>query len=153
MAYSLIEQSSQDLDIFFSDGEKLIHFASAGGRIPDRLLNSDNYNQIVTNAIAVNSPNFEIEINPNLSEILGLNNQNLESYLTSFTEMAKKGFYSYDKTKIGEFDDQNFHLVAKPKSPLTTNTLFNTHKINVDMIKVEINLPKSFEVFDITKFV
>ncbi len=50
-----------------------------------------------------------IVINPNLNKIVpGFE----ERYLTDFKEMAKKGFFAFDKTVLSNFSELNYHLVA-----------------------------------------
>lgn len=151
MAYSLIEQHSRDLDIFLRDNSKFIHFASAGGMLPERAINSDEYNNLIIEAISQDKSELEIEINPNLIELLGLNQDGLNRYLGSFVEMAKKGFFSYDKSKLGDFEDQTFHLVAKPKQP-TTNLLYEKYKILDKLIITQTDFPTEFKPFNIAEY-
>lgn len=152
MAYSLIEQHSRDLDIFLKDSIKFIHFASAGGLLPERTINSDEYNNLIVEAISKDKSELEVEINPNLIELLGLNQDGLTRYLGSFVEMAKKGFYSYDKSKLGNFEDQTFHLVAKPKQP-TKNLLYEKYKILDKVITSQTDFPTEFITFNISEYI
>jgi hypothetical protein len=151
MAYSLIEQHSRDLDIFLLDSNKLIHFASGGGLLPERAINSDEYNNLILAEISQDLSEFEIEINPNLSELLNLNQENLERYLVSFIEMARKGFYTYDKSKLGNFEDQTFHLVAKPIRP-QQNILFEKYYLFDKIINPRTDFPTEFEPFNISQY-
>lgn len=153
MAYSIIELNSLDLDIFFQDGSKIIHLASAGGLLPERLLNSDSYNENVLNIISNFNPEFEFEVNPNLIEILGINQDNLENYIGSFVEMAKRGFYSYDKSRLGDFEDLTFHLVARPKSPLKPHILFGRYDILEKVITSTSDLPFDFKSFNLSEHI
>ncbi|AQW92100.1 hypothetical protein [Elizabethkingia anophelis] len=151
MAYSLIEQHSRDLDIFLRDSNKFIHFASAGGLLPEQAINSDEYNNLIIEAISSDTSEFEIDINPNLIELLGLNQDSLTTYLESFIEMARKGFFSYDKSKLGDFEDQTFHLVARPRQPIT-DLLHKKYNILDRVITTQTDFPTEFEPFNISEF-
>lgn len=151
MAYSLIEQHSRDLDIFLRDSNKLIHFASGGGLLPERAINSDEYNNLIIAEISRDQSEFEIEINPNLSELLNLNQENLGRYLVSFIEMARKGFFTYDKSKLGNFEDPTFHLVAKPIRP-EPNALFEKYNIFDKIINPRTDFPTEFGPFNISQY-
>ncbi|MFN8296695.1 MAG: hypothetical protein U0T69_10900 [Chitinophagales bacterium] len=153
MAYSPIEQHSRDLDIFLRDSDKFIHFASAGGMLPEGAVNSDVYNNLVIEELSQDNSDSEIEINPNISELLSLTDDDLTDYLASFVEMAKKGFFSYDKSKLGDFEDQTFHLVAKPKSPIKPNVLYEKFKSFEKIINTQKVFPTEFEVFDISEYI
>ena len=147
MAYSIIEQSSLDLDIFFKDEDKIIHLASAGGILPKQLLNSDVYNNRLLNTILTDySFEFQYELNPNLVEILAINQDELENYTKTFIEMAKKGFYSYDKTVLGDFTDQTFHLVARP-----VISSLRPYKIldNFELLNASKILPNDYLTFNL----
>lgn len=145
MAYSKIEQRTLDLNIFFRDNEKIIHLASAGGELPINLLNTDEYNDSFFDEIIELESEIEVDINPNLLEILGTNSENqfnLEQYLYDFVEIAKKGIYSYDKTYIDDPESKKYHLVAKPKNLQTLK--LNTEKL----IKIESKISTNFEIQD-----
>lgn len=154
MSYSIIELNSLDLDIFFKDESKMIHLASAGGLLPERLLNSDSYNKNILDIISNFNSEFEFEVNPNLTEILGISQDGLENYIISFIEMAKRGFYSYDKSKLGDFEDLTFHLVARPKSPLKPNILFRKYdNILENVITATSDLPFNFESLNLSEHI
>lgn len=146
MAYSQIEQSTLDLDLFFKDKNKYIHIASGGGRIPDILANSDNTIEEFKTILNDFKETFEIDVNPSLMEFLDIEENKLELYLESFIKYAKKGFFTYDKTNLGEFNDMTFHLVAKPiKGKLELNKKY-------DFVNSENILPEEFKPFVLTKF-
>ncbi|RWW99609.1 hypothetical protein [Flavobacterium cerinum] len=153
MAYSEIEQSTLDLDIFFTDNKKLIHLASGGGILPDNLIETDAYNDDILKLIPSLNTEFEIEINPNLSEILNLIENGLENYLAGFIEIAKKGFYTYDRSNIGQFNDTTFHLVAKPKTDLNLNEFIEENEIFKTLKVARKHIPQTFDKFDLNLFI
>ncbi|WP_379968571.1 hypothetical protein [Epilithonimonas sp. UC225_85] len=94
MAYSQTEQENLDLDLFFKDSEKQIHIATGGGQIPSRLAEVDNLiENFRQERLDLIIENYEITVNPNLGEILGLNESELLNYLIDFEMIAKKGFF------------------------------------------------------------
>lgn len=152
MAYSEIEQITRDLDVFFSDDNKLIHLATAGGILPNFLTTTDVYNDQILESIANINPDFEIDINPELAQLLNLTEGELDDYLVSFVEMAKKGFYTYDKTLIGEKEDMTFHLVAKPASNIKLSSLYKMYRIE-QIINSNLPLPDKFTTFNLNQLI
>jgi len=147
MAYTLVEQQSKDLDIFFRDKKKLIHIASGGGQIPKQLAENDTENEKFKSEVFNLNQSFEIEISQNLRELLNLDENGYTNYISDFVDMAKRGYYSYDKTKIGDFESPTFHLVAKPKDP-DERMYLNADKL----LKIDEELPDNFESFDLFSY-
>ena len=91
----------------------------------------------------------------NINLNLGLNEIELEFYLRDFRKMAQRGFYSYDKTYIDEFENRFFHLVAYPKiSKSASNEKKIYDKFIQDLFKSKEllrvrKLPINFEPFDL----
>ena len=146
MAYTELEQNTIDLDLYLEDVEKSIHIASGGGRIPERIAQSDiAIEEFKDNLNDINESN-EILINPNLQELLNLNtDEALELYLRDFVKRARQGFYSYDKTYVGEFDDFTFHLVAKPKKK-------SKIEVKHSLLKLDSIMPEEFTTFKLDEY-
>lgn len=120
MAYTLIEQQTRDIDwfIFDSTNFNFCHFASAGGKLPQIIQENDLLNEEFIQIInrSEYKEMFEYEINPNLRDIINIKgDESYDDYTRDFINYAKRGFYSYDKTNINNFDDMTYHLVAYPK--------------------------------------
>ncbi|GEN76921.1 hypothetical protein [Chryseobacterium hagamense] len=148
--YTKIEQLALDIDWFFTDKLEIGFIASAGGKLPDTIAELGNGNQILSSYFRSLPDISEVIINPKLSEILQTSVN--EIYLLDFINMAKKGLYSFDKTKLNDFLDTSYHLVAKPINSLRLNDLpqnilesllktkiydklEHTQEINVEVIK------------------
>lgn len=118
MAYTDIEIYTRDIDWFIYDSSNIhIHVASAGGILPYMIRINDEQNEQnleLTNSLQEIYSEKEIEINPNIIELAQIKEQDLQFYLRDFISMAKKRFYSFDKTNIGNPEDTFYHLVAKP---------------------------------------
>lgn len=145
MAYSIIEQATKDLDIYFKDKFKLIHIASAGGNLPNQLAENDLLNEDFASTITNFEELYEFEVNPNLTGLLNLNDTGLDLYLIDFVLMAKRGFYSYDKTILGDFSNPMFHLVARPILTDNAKAIVNTEIL----LKIGIVLPTHFDSFNL----
>lgn len=144
MAYSIIEQELRDLDIFFKDNKKCIFLTSAGGRIPNILADNDISNEDFSSTVLSLEELYEVEINNNLVELLNLENET--AYLEDFLLMAKRGFYCYDKTNLGNFSDTMFHLVAKPKN---ADKLFKSSKTE-NLLTISLSeLPINYTPFNL----
>ena len=117
MAYSIEQQHSRDIDWYFKDGNgNLIHVASAGGRLPKIIEENDELMDIIHSQILDLPTQFEESINPNLGQFVSFNsNEARELYLEDFVNMARKGIISIDKTKLGNFEDTTYHIVAYKK--------------------------------------
>ena len=117
MSYTLLEQYGRDIDYYFYNiNIGLVHFASAGGRLPSIIEGNDLNNEQLHLSVLDLPSLFEVEINPNLSQILGIEGEQLQTYLVDFVSIAKKGLFSFDKTKISDPEDRTYHVVAWPKS-------------------------------------
>jgi len=150
MAYTEIEQITLDIDLYLKDNKKNIHIASGGGRIPNSLANTDIAIEDFKDRVGTLDESFEIEINSNLSNLLNLTGDgSLENYLEDFRKKARQGFYTYDKTNLGNFEDFKFHLVAKP-----INKKKDT--LNIDdsnLLKIKRDLPEEFEPFNLDEYI
>ena len=144
MGYSKFEQETTDLDLYFRDSEKDVHIASGGGRIPEAINLLEQQIESFKDNWLIIEEEYEIEINPNLKELLNLSKDGYEFYIGDFEKNAKKGFYSYDKTNLGNLEDSTFHLVAKPKFRGGTEM----RAIGLPQIS-SANLPSEFKVFNI----
>lgn len=149
MAYSIIEQETKDLDLFFKDNDKPIHIASAGGQIPFLLAENDIQNEEFSSEVSTLEEIFEIETNPGLIDLLNITTENLQAYLNDFISMARKGFYSYDKTNLGDFENAYFHLVAKPKPLMDLKISTLTEKL----LKIDTVLPTDFTSFNLFELI
>ena len=147
MAYLVIEQETLDLDLYLNDPKKRIHIASGGGRIPNRIAEFDSVIEEFKETVEEMSEVEEIEVNPNLIELLNLNENSLQTYLESFLDKARKGFYSYDKTKLENKQDYTFHLVAKPKDDQTFQASNNDNLPKIDKV-----LPTDFKPFILKEY-
>ena len=144
MAYSQIDLQTSDFDIFLFDLKKAVHLASGGGNLPTPLYETDRHNESVSAALNNFEGEFDIEINP--TEL------SAGSDLSSFIAFAKKGFYTYDKTFPGNFEDTTFHLVAKPKQPFTNQYIFEKYSIERSILSTKTIIPENFEPFNLKDF-
>ena len=163
--YSIEYQLTHDIDYFFvqdfGNETKSIHIASNGGVMPDRLgsmafiqncqnqafnlsmqfdyvLNMDYLNQLnaedfpsieeMAESDFMNTPHYTQFDNTNLPHHIKL-------YAYSFVEMARRGFWSFDRLTDGSGEDMLnsedraniYKLIARPKLP--ENGRFNMPKV------------------------
>lgn len=137
--YSAQYQLAKDIDWFFVAGNIPVHVASGGGLLPD-IINSKESLRRLQHRINNLEPIWEasdliynesflegyaahIRENMNLYSNEGRDqeifhdvvNYFREAYLQSFKEMAMRGFVSIDRTNIGDWSDNSYHLVCRPK--------------------------------------
>ena len=135
-----IEESillTRDLDIFFGheiDGEvRPVHCATFGGLLPEELNDEDYIYGCLYEVISTPDMFFtedEIFIEKyNVDYILGANtpeglltiDERKNAYIRTFVNMARKGFWSYDRYHSPhsepEPEDNRYLLIARPKTP------------------------------------
>jgi hypothetical protein len=161
MAYTINQQYALDIDWYFLDWlGNIIHITSAGGRLPNYIAERDKDNESLNAYFRGLRMNFEVTRNPLLEEFveleeLGIEEDGklpLERYEEDFISMAKRGLYSYDKTILGNFDDTQYHLVAKPS---TNPKLLDLLPINIRLLLYQPNnrrVSGEFNIIDIGLF-
>lgn len=118
MKYSNNYMYSKDIDWFFSINNQFIHVASAGGLLPKQINDRDELRNIQKKVFELPyiHNQEEIELNqPFLIKRFNNNINGINNYLTSFVEMAMKGFISMDRTNLENLNDNRYHIVCMPK--------------------------------------
>ncbi len=125
---------SRDFDIFFAQEVRgrirLVHCATFGAILPEEL-NDDDYiaeciNRAESSFLFLSSEDIEIEeenvnhiLGANLPEGLLNNEERRHAYIRTFVNMARKGYWSYDRYHSPHTepsrDDNRFLLIAHPK--------------------------------------
>ncbi|HTI60042.1 hypothetical protein [Mucilaginibacter sp.] len=111
-----IEQQTLDIDWFFTNYEEIGFGASAGGKLPKSVAQSSENQRLLSVFFDSMPQTSPIIINPELNKFI--TNGVDDRYLNDFVIMAKRGLFAYDKTKMNNFSDPYYHLVAKPVNPL-----------------------------------
>lgn len=125
--YTESEIYTRDIDWFCAINGVYVHVASAGGDIPNFINDFGVLRPGQRAAEALEDINTDDEVHINEAFLRGMN-VNLEHYLPSFIRMAKKGFYSFDRTNVDNPEDDHYHLVAWPSHPV--NNVENIPEIN-----------------------
>lgn len=129
MKYSEAYQRTRDIDWFFRTGNRFIHVASNGGKLPNFV---NNVNRLRNEQAAVSLLNNIKDVQVDITDYVNVRtqasveevqknnimvdiNQLRESYLSSFVAMAQKGFYSFDRALN---DESKYILVCGPKTPI-----------------------------------
>ena len=156
MEYTIEDQFSIDIDWFFIDQQGNVgHVASGGGQFPVSISKSKEMCELLQSfferydLVSLN----KFSINSELKKIVGFNNSYEETkYLKDFILMAQKGLYSFDKTILGNFIDDNYHLVAKPLNPLNIKMLPDDISIILrrTVIDSDLSILNSLKISDIS---
>lgn len=162
---TIIEASnSDDLDIFLYDDEKIIHIATAGMKLINRLNEIDYDLQFDRKKVLAYRRRINFETNPGIKR---KNIIELKYYKYFFELMALRGFYSYDKVNIDNPLDYKFQLISRPiyESEILVSTdkynqivlgdRFSSKSYNYDInfIKAKKNFPSNFRYFDLKEYV
>lgn len=113
--FTIVYQRSHDIDWFARKGNVMIHAMSYGGLLPSSV------NQWTTNLnmmrMAYRLPMEDVEVVYSEYAERMMREGNVEGeearerYLRHFTDMAKRGFWSFDR----DLQDENlYHLIARP---------------------------------------
>ena len=130
MVYSESYQKTRDIDWFFRAGDRCIHVASNGGKLP-YLINDIEHLRTLQAQVSMLEEIKGIEVLVNEQYVgdriaaaansywqNGYENVTLEQirgfYLSSFMSMARKGFYSYDRVP----DENAYMFICGPKNPV-----------------------------------
>ncbi|WP_433811575.1 hypothetical protein [Flavobacterium johnsoniae] len=133
-----------DHDLFIFLPELRIHIATGGANLPRYIFDLTKNNHLIYNHFQqADVYNFEIERNRKLEEIVFTPERILnesfdsETYLRTFDNFAKQGFYSFDKTNISDPKDKKFHLVSFPtdrNNSVTKDIQFLNLKQNINLL-------------------
>lgn len=161
MAYTFEEQINNDFDILLYDGVKLIHLATAGGILPQKLNEFDiDYKQQIREVYRYRRI-FKVTRN---EELIRENITVIENYFSFFVYMSKRGFYSYDKVYIDNIEDQTYQLISRPDYNRDISLISIGKEINptqkekyrlsskINLIETAKEFPKDFEQFDLLAF-
>ncbi len=120
--FTLLFQWSHDIDWFAKCGNVYIHAMSFGGLLPVNINNRSRNFYIMKRVYQVLPINDDLELiwndrylerrlrRPADSEEVYF--QKRERYLIHFNEMARRGFYSFDRDLNNE---QIYHLIVRPR--------------------------------------
>lgn len=114
--YTESEVHTKDIDWFCAINGVYVHIASAGGHIPNGINNRRVLRLIQRAVDALADINTVDEVHIN-EKALNRINMNREYYLPSFIRMARKGFYSFDRTNIGNIEDNHYHFSGLANPP------------------------------------
>lgn len=147
--YPESEWSTRDIDWFVKIGDIYIHGASNGGVLPSMIIKGQNrqIQQAVAkmdylyadseNDIFINSDyvNQRLKGKKGLLETDGDNFSPYNAYITSFKNMARKGFYSFDRVIASTLEEDSqesnqiqYVLIACPRQ-LRANKLPNIENV------------------------
>lgn len=146
--YTESEIHTRDIDWFCAINGIYVHVASAGGNIPNFINNYSVLRPSQRAAEALVDINTDDEIHINEAFLRGMN-VNLEHYLPSFVRMAKKGFYSFDRTNVDNPEDDHYHLVAWP-----THSVSNVENIPVaNTVGLDFDNPEIMNDIPLTEII
>ncbi len=144
--YTQEMQSYMDIDWFAVDINGIIvNFASGGGQLPKSIASSKELTEKVFSYFDnLSYKEQNIFINDDLSQMKEFSSEEVRlKYLQSYVSMSKKGVYSFDKTILGNFDDEQYHLVCFPEAclkldelPLDIQEILKQTRIDKDITKV-----------------
>ncbi|WP_022822480.1 hypothetical protein [Hymenobacter norwichensis] len=110
-----IDQEDADIDWFAIDGNgHILHVASGGGILPESVAASQEV-LLELHQYFLTLPELEV------AEIA--NGAEEASSYQSFARYARRGLFSFEKTRLHERADTRYHLVARPLRPLLVSEL------------------------------
>jgi len=114
-----------DLDWFAIDeNNNVIHFASGGGKLPQIIRESVEEDRSLRMFVRSLPQISGVILSKDLSNYVDLGDQKgREAYLHDFTNMARRGLFSFDKTYPGKQVSHLYHLVCIPDKRLVLKDL------------------------------
>ncbi|GAB2959768.1 hypothetical protein GCM10027048_28930 [Hymenobacter coalescens] len=114
-----LEQHDSDIDWFAVDRDGyVVYFASGGGLLPESaaasaeaLLQLHHYFLTLPETPGA----AQVQVEPNAAR----NGRNAQG----FVRYARRGLFAFDKTRLNEPRDTQYHLVARPAQPLLAAAL------------------------------
>ena len=127
-----------DVDWFSSNQEGMIaHFASGGsGYIPNEIQSSVSENESVADYVFALAAKNTFTLVPENIPSFESDSQR-DQYLSSFIEMASRGFYSYDVLELSGYN-KGYALIAIPDKPIKTDALPENIRSVVELAKLEM---------------
>lgn len=116
MAYSDFQQLSLDINWYFADRyNRLCVAASAGGVLPETIIEKDDSNEEFHGIVMELPERFKPARNENALEFIqGINRQDFDLYFQDFEALASRGFYVFDRINLKVPEDGEYILVAYP---------------------------------------
>jgi hypothetical protein len=146
MAYSEIEQTTSDINWYFTDQfNRICIAASAGGLLPKIIAENDEKNDQFHKVVIESPSRYKVVRNENMLEfITGVKPDNLDEYFKDFENLASRGLYVFDKLKVEDPEDGNYILVAYP--------MYNTKTDSVPLASENLKLIPRLNRTIITRF-
>lgn len=121
---------SKDIDWFCIINKFYVHVASAGSLLPEIINDRNKLRKIQKQVFDLPYifDDNDIIINDRFINERFNNNEDISNYLSSFIDMARKGFVSMDRTNLQEPDDQTYHIVCMPNKII---------QLDIEIIKIE----------------
>lgn len=136
MKYDQNYMLTHDIDWFCIINGVYVHVASAGGILPEEMNDRDELRQLQHN-VSVAQYIFsedEIEYNENFLDARFVEAKDRAEYIKSFTDMARKGFVSLDRTNWLDPNDNTYHIVCRPSQNIQR------------AIHMEFNFPQTYQI-------
>lgn len=138
MAYSVIQQLSLDINWYFTDRyNRLCVAASAGGILPETIIENEESNEEFHNIIMELPEKFKSARNDKVLDVIqGINDGELDSYFQNFESLAARGLYVYDRINLNVPENGQYVLVAYP--------IYDTRKDDFPLDKSKLSMiPKT----------
>jgi len=112
-----IDQEDADIDWFATDGNgHILHVASGGGLLPESVAASEE-ELLELHQYFLTRPETDTAVTVEAAD-----DADAGSY-QGFARYARRGLFSFAKTRLHERTDTRYYLVARPAQPLTVAQL------------------------------
>ena len=141
-----------DIDWFaFTNANTILHFASGGGIVPSFV--NEHVLKISETILSLPIISPEISVNNKIEDFVLLpDNASYQSYIQSFSEYARRGLFSYDKSVLNDYNSTLYHLVAEPiiilykeDLPDPLRILMQTAKASIEQGQSQIDIKEMIE--------
>lgn len=146
MARSIEFLRCRDIDWAVKLGNNYIHVASAGGDLPTIVENKLHEiwrelkkTDVITEEVIINEDYIAEKFPNNMDIPTEERDFRIQWYLCSFIEMAKCGFYSFDRDVRTPFEKSKYRLVVSPGRLLRERPNYDLPAIGIEMNPAELD--------------
>lgn len=146
MARSIEFLRCRDIDWAVKLGNNYIHVASAGGDLPTIVENKLHdiwrelkKTEVITEEVIINEDYIAEKFPINMDIPAEERDFRIQWYLCSFKEMAKRGFYSFDRDIRTPFEESKYKLVARPGRIVLERPICDLPAIGIEMNPEELD--------------
>ena len=155
MEWSLEYSHALDLIWFGCDQSgHILYFTSAGGVFPKSIESKGAKNDVLlSKLLLLEMREQSIVYNPDLDKYLKFPKESYKTdYLHNHGELAKRGFFTFDKVQYSNGREDLYFLVASPSEPIDQSSLAQDIRELLSKTRYRYNIDESVRTISVLDF-